>query len=437
MTEQARLGGISEAENKDKEIGGDEKEAGFVDIPEDWNVETVKETADSEQKNAFTDGDWVESSDMEEGGSIQLVQLGHLGEGRFKGKPNRFVNEDFAEEEGCTILKEGELMISRMQEPILRSCLLPEFEKESIMAVDIARLRPKEDWNKQFLKYLFNSRPVWKQGLAWASGTTRKRISRSNLGKVELQKPKISEQRRIASVLYNVDQAIQKTEEIIEQTQRVKKGLMQDLFTEGYHDHEEFEDSPTGTYLSDWKKVRAGNYLDLSNGEFLKSDKRNEDSDYPVYGGNGILGYADDYTVESKTILIGRVGAYCGNVQKTDSRAWVTDNAIVVDEEDDYDSEFLAYLLSNLNLGSFSEQSAQSRISQATIENLRIPLPNKDEQKKIASAINEVENKISAERSHKEQLQRLKKGLMQDLLTGRVRTSEDVEVLDEVVEVES
>jgi hypothetical protein len=128
------------------------REDGFLTLPQDWSVSKLREVA---KEGGLVDGDWIESDDMNEDGEIQLVQLAHIGQGQFKGKPNRFITKKFSKDENCTVLSEGDLLISRMQEPILRSCLLPPFDRDSVMAVDIARLQETEEWNRQFLKYVY------------------------------------------------------------------------------------------------------------------------------------------------------------------------------------------------------------------------------------------------------------------------------------------
>lgn len=472
MSNQASLGDISasESDSVSSENTQEDDEAGFVEIPSDWKVETVTDVADPEQSDAFTDGDWVESSDMDEDGDIQLVQLGHLGEGMFKGEPDRFVNEKFAEEEGCTILEEEELMISRMQEPILRACLLPEFEKESIMAVDIARLRPKESWNKQFLKYLFNSRPVWKQGLAWASGTTRKRISRTNLGKIELQKPDISEQRRIASILYNVEQAIKKTEELLKQMKRVKKGLKQDILLEGIQnsEFETYDIGPKGFNIpSHWDVVPLKDIGDddlennFTDGDWVESADMVDEGEYQLIqlGNIGIgefKGECNRYVseqffqnegctdVETGDLLISRMAepimrtTICPDFEIKSITA--VDVVVAKVDEEEWDKRYLENLLNHkqyTDIGrAYAAGSTRKRISRGNLEEIKIPKPSIKEQKEIADILESADLEIESLKQEREHLRNLKLGLMQDLLTGEVRTSESVEVLDEVRKVE-
>lgn len=442
------------------EVSTDRSEIGFQKIPKEWSAETVKQIANDEEDDAFTDGDWIESNDMDDDGSIQLVQLGHIGEGKFRAQPDKFITREFADDEKCTLLDTGDLLISRMQEPILRACLLPEFPKDSIMAVDIARLKPKKDWNKFFLMFLLNSRPVWKQGLAWASGTTRKRISRSNLAKIELQKPPLPEQRKIASVLYNVDRAIQKTEEIIEQTRRVKKGVMQDLFTEGYFDHRSFIQ---GSWRNRSKKIpekwgvfQAKKILDVSRGAHPrpKSDSTLWGGEIPIIkigdrnrGKKGIITHTEDSVtqkgsqksklVPEGTVIVSNAGT-CGEARIVGMEACIHDHWLILkDHEEGLDKRFLYYYI-NWNKRFLQGVASGSTVTDLNTDDFRlfdILVPSIEEQIKIADVLDSIQEKIDVAKSQMENLRRVKQGLMQDLLTGKVRTHDkDIEVLDDIKE---
>ncbi len=434
----------------------------FGDVPADWSVSLVGEIANGEK--GLVDGDWVESKDMDEDGNIQLVQLGHIGEGQFKGQPNRFVNREFAKEEDCTILSEGDLLISRMQEPILRSCLLPDFECDSIMAVDIARLRENDDWNRICLKYLFNSRPIWKQGIAWASGTTRKRISRKNIEKIRLQKPPLPEQRKIASVLYAVDQAIQKTEEVIEQAKRVKQGLMQNLFQEGpkpeKSDSEETRFGPVLTLSpTHWDRAKIGDlYSEYQLGTAERGSTEDGRQIPLIKMGNLDFGTWDfsevemiDYDKELLETYRLQEGDLLFNTRNTPelvgkTAVWDSEKDAIYDNnllrlrfDDRIDSgHYVNYYLSS-GIGRRQLRArvhgttSVAAIYQGDLEQVKIPLPPLDEQRQIVQKLRGADRLVEQNSAVHDELRRLKKSLMQDLLTGEVRTMDKaIEVLGEV-----
>ncbi len=96
----------------------------------------------------------------------------------------------------------------------------------------------------------------------------------------------------------------------------------------------------------------------------------------PVYGGNGITGYHDEYMFEKSLIVIGRVGAYCGTVHKTEKQSWITDNALYVAEKSDLISElYLEWSLKMANLNQYSSQAGQPLISGGRIYPIEINIP--------------------------------------------------------------
>ena len=118
------------------------------------------------------------------------------------------------------------------------------------------------------------------------------------------------------------------------------------------------------------------------------SAKKMISGDYPVFGGNGINGTHNEYMFKDEKIAIGRVGAYCGNVHKTEPKAWITDNALFIHEFfEKYDTNYLVMLLRNLNLNKYASQSGQPLISAGRLKDVQIPLPPLDQQKKIADIL--------------------------------------------------
>ena len=136
-----------------------------------------------------------------------------------------------------------------------------------------------------------------------------------------------------------------------------------------------------------WEWVRLGELLTVSSGKML-SAKNQKGGEVPVYGGNGITGYHDVSNLEDSVIIIGRVGAKCGVVHITEKKSWVTDNALIVSfNKKIFDMNFLAELLSFLNLNQLSNSSAQPVISGEKIYRALVALPPIREQSRIIGAI--------------------------------------------------
>ena len=130
--------------------------------------------------------------------------------------------------------------------------------------------------------------------------------------------------------------------------------------------------------------------------QFKNGKKRPSiESNIPVYGGNGILGYANNSNYE-RCIIIGRVGAYCGSVYLEDNKCWVSDNAIAAQPLGENDIRFLYYLLKCLRLNERHIGTSQPLLTQEILNKIECVVPSPPEQKRIAALLGSFDDKISA-----------------------------------------
>jgi hypothetical protein len=150
----------------------------------------------------FTDGDWIESKDQDPNGEVRLIQLADIGDGTYLSKSSRFLTTSTAQRLKCTFLEGGDVLVARMPDPLGRACIFPGDSKRAITVVDVCVVRPEPSHvDSRWLMHCLNSPATRGQIAGFASGTTRSRISRGNLGKVEICVPPVKEQRRIAAIL--------------------------------------------------------------------------------------------------------------------------------------------------------------------------------------------------------------------------------------------
>lgn len=147
----------------------------------------------------FVDGDWIEKKDQDAKGAIRLIQLADVGPGEFRDKSDRHITVEKADELHCTFLRKGDILIARLGDPLCKACVFP-LDGLYITAVDVAILRIGSDVvNPKYLIYLLNSPWFKDQVKQYESGTTRKRISRKNLDRIEMIFPPLPEQERIVA----------------------------------------------------------------------------------------------------------------------------------------------------------------------------------------------------------------------------------------------
>lgn len=147
----------------------------------------------------FVDGDWIEKKDQDAKGAVRLIQLADVGPGEFRDKSDRHITVEKADELHCTFLRKGDILIARLGDPLCKACVFP-LDGLYITAVDVAILRIGSDVvNPKYLIYLLNSPWFKDQVKQYESGTTRKRISRKNLDRIEMIFPPLPEQERIVA----------------------------------------------------------------------------------------------------------------------------------------------------------------------------------------------------------------------------------------------
>lgn len=140
----------------------------------------------------------------------------------------------------------------------------------------------------------------------------------------------------------------------------------------------------------EWKEVTISDIANLKNGKKRPS----ESGVIPVFGGNGIMDYVNSFNGED-TIVIGRVGAYCGCVYLSKGKCWVSDNAIAAKAKEGNDNEYLYYLLSSLNLNHHHIGGAQPLMTQDIIGRIEVIVPKeKEDQRRIASILSSLDRKI-------------------------------------------
>ena len=144
-------------------------------------------------------------------------------------------------------------------------------------------------------------------------------------------------------------------------------------------------------------RVQLGEICErLSSGKSIKAVEVQDLGPYPVIGGNGLRGYAERYNFDGECAVIGRQGAACGNVRFHSGKAYMTEHAVVAVANESSDSHSLAYLLSTMNLGRLSAQSAQPGLSVKTLSKQEIYLPPLEKQKQVVEVLGRIDAKIEA-----------------------------------------
>lgn len=146
-----------------------------------------------------------------------------------------------------------------------------------------------------------------------------------------------------------------------------------------------------------WDSRRIKDFLSFCSGDTLTSQMLVENAEYPVYGGNGIRGTYTEYNRDGNFILVGRVGALCGNIHNVSGKFWATEHALIGTPQFSFNTSWLSYVLDNMNLGQHSVASAQPVLSISKISGLFLPFPPRKEQDAIANFLENECGRIGQE----------------------------------------
>lgn len=175
--------------------------------------------------------------------------------------------------------------------------------------------------------------------------------------------------------------------------------------------------------MEEWKIYKIGDlFSHFKSGKGIKADEITPKGDYPVFGGNGLRGYTSRYNFEGDCAIIGRQGAFCGNVRYFKGKAYMTEHAIIAVANDNNNTRFLAYLLGVMKLGRFSGQSAQPGLAVSELAKQLISVPALSLQNKIASILSSLDDKIELNRRLNDNLQQQAFALFDRLMIEAVDT---------------
>lgn len=412
-------------------------------IPEEWKCTTL-DGVKSSDKWSITGGPFgsnLKVSDYTDQG-VRVIQLQDIGDGYFCDSSRIYTSTEKADElKSCNIYP-GEIILSKMGDPVARACFMPDFEKRYLMASDGIRLKVDDaEWDRRFVLYLVNSDRVRNVARRWSIGSTRQRIGLDDLKKLPLYQPARGEQFVIAEILSASDEAIERVGDLIRVKKRQKKALMQHLLTgrirlPGFAKSRETIDTRTGKIPSDWKWVHLGEV-------FKKRVERSGDAlplmaitiDSGMVRRDSIDRKVDSELTESDNLVVRK-----GDIAYNTMRMW--QGAVGVAEEDCHvspayvvcspkvgvsDSKFFYYWFKSAEglhlLWSYSYgiTGDRLRLYADDFSLVSAPLPSIEEQQAIVAVIGFAEEEIAQLQKKQTALKRQKKALMQKLLTGQIR----------------
>ncbi|OEF62718.1 hypothetical protein A1OW_18605 [Enterovibrio norvegicus] len=422
-------------------------------IPQGWALYTLRDVADNKDKYSFTGGPFgsdLKSEDYTESG-VRIIQLQNIGDGQFKNKYKIYTSEDKADALRSCNIYPGDIILSKMGDPVARAVIIPAHSQRYLMASDGIRLCVDEaKFNVKFVHDTINSAEFRMQAELNSTGTTRKRIGLTQLRELTIACPPLLEQQKIAKILTSVDDVIEKTQAQIDKLKDLKTGMMQELLTCGVGVdaklHTEFKDSPVGRIPVGWEAVLLDSVAKRGSGHTPDKQK-------PEYWNDGIKWVSLTDSSKLDKLYIHETSKKISQLGIENSSATMHPSGTVVMARDagvgksaiitspmavsqhfmawvcgeKLDKHFLYYLLQlwKPQFEAIAMGSTIKTIGLPYFKKLQIPLPPLDEQEKIAAGLKSVDEKIFAVERKLQGVKNTKKALMQDLLTGKVRVKVD------------
>lgn len=377
-------------------------------------------------------------------------------EGYIEFKEVAYIPEDFFPKVEDTQLRKHDILIVKDGSNTGDVALVWQDHGNVVTNEHLFTLRVDEGLNSPYAHYFLQSHEGWKQLKGVITGSAQPGLNRGFVSKVDLPVPPLLEQRKIASILATVDTAIQKTEAIIKQAKQVKWGLMQDFFHGKHKQFDSYQSTPVGKIPDHWQATNIGSVVEMA--QYGISESLAERGRYPIFRMNNIengymvdepLKYIDlgdeefeKYQVREGDILFNRTNSLelvgKTGIFELDGDYVFASYLVRLRANDRVEPRYLNYYMNspeaqNRMMDFATKGVSQANINANSIQQVKLPLPPRDEQQEIASRLRSVDQEIEKNKSYASRLKRLKRGLMQNLLTGGIHTTgKDIAVLDEV-----
>jgi type I restriction enzyme, S subunit len=392
-------------------------------IPSDWGWSAIGDQAFVTKLAGF---EYTLHFDYTKSGPIIAIRAMNIQKGTLDLAEVHTIPRETSEALPRSKLEKGDLVISYVG-TLGRVAVIPEDNKFHL-APNVAKLSVNlKAVSPEYLCQFLNGATGQKLIHDAAASTTQAALSMRSLRCIQFLHPPLQEQEAIAEALSDADALIASLEQLLVKKRDIKLGAMQELLSgrkrlAGFEKACGWKRTEVGEIPKDWDVEKLRAICLMKSGEGITSTELDQFSQYPCYGGNGLRGFTKRPTHDGHHALIGRQGALCGNVLGVKGKFFASEHAIVVTASSQTDIVWLTYVLGRMRLNRYSESSAQPGLSVSKLLNLLIAHPpNKAEQVAVANVLTDVDAEIVALEAKLAKANLLKQGMMQELLTGRIR----------------
>jgi type I restriction enzyme S subunit len=389
-------------------------------IPEEWAVKPVGAIGDF-KTGPF--GTSLKANEYYANEGVPLVSVRDIGQGVLTfNEHTPLVPPSVVRRLPEYVLNGGDIVFGR-KGSVERSALVAESQAGCFLGSDGIRMRPSKGCHAPFVAYQLQRSEIQAWMLQNATGTTMASLNQEILRRILLPfPPTLAEQRAIAEALSDADALIEALEQLLAKKHQIKHGAMQELLT----GHKRLPG-----FSGEWE-VKAieeiADCLDTLRIPLNDSQRLKMRGDFPYCGANGILDYIDRYCIDDSVILMAEDGGYFDEYMtrpiayRMSGKFWVNNHAHILKSKPGHDQDFLYYSLVHKNILSFIASGTRAKLNRSELNKITIRQPaTKAEQTAIAAVLSEMDAEIAALEARVAKARQVKQGMMQELLTGRIR----------------
>ena len=372
------------------------------EVPENWVWVRLGSLAQDMADGPF--GSNLKTEHYTNNKEVRIIQLSNIGENGWREDNKKYTTFEHAKVIARSKVEAGDIVIAKMM-PAGRAIICPSYEQQYVLSSDAVKFVPNSLVDNNFCCKGINSHFFQTLVQENTQGITRARTSIKKLKGYPFPLPPLSEQQRIVErieeLFAKLDEAKERLQEVADSFAVRKAAILHNAFTGELTKQWRREN---GVRDESWEEKKLSEITENQDSKRIplsKSQRDNMNRIYDYYGASGIIDKVDDYIFEGKKLLIGEDGANLVTRSKdiafiADGKYWVNNHAHILDVKDTVLLMYLCNYINNMDLIPYVTGSAQPKLTQAKMNNIKIFLPTLPEQHEIVRLIDDL---LARERS--------------------------------------
>lgn len=403
------------------------------EVPENWVWVRLGSLAQDMADGPF--GSNLKTEYYTNNKEVRIIQLSNIGENGWREDNKKYTTFEHAKVIARSKVEAGDIVIAKMM-PAGRAIICPSYEQQYVLSSDAVKFVPNSLVDNNFCCKGINSHFFQTLVQENTQGITRARTSIKKLKGYPFPLPPLSEQQRIVErieeLFAKLDEAKERLQEVADSFAVRKAAILHKAFTGELTKQWRREN---GVRDESWEEKKLSEITENQDSKRIplsKSQRDNMNRIYDYYGASGIIDKVDDYIFEGKKLLIGEDGANLVTRSKdiafiADGKYWVNNHAHILDVKDTVLLMYLCNYINNMDLIPYVTGSAQPKLTQAKMNNIKIFLPTLPEQHEIVRLIDDLLARERAAQQAAEQalasIDLMKKSILARAFRGELGTN--------------